>query len=191
MELGDQPWSLLLFILFLPGCIVVRLELLSTSFLTFNYLAFLKTRFSITTGCSVHKGFGFIQYERVEEARHAIQEEAGSLYHGLKIDVKMAKEGRQGNPPLKRPYNMSRDRNDYRGPPWVRLRLSSFELFSDQVACAQTKGPFRQGLHFWNFQKWSEGLSVRSSIINRKKNENEGDMCTWSFVGNQWIGLYQ
>lgn len=68
-------------------------------------------------GCSVHKGFGFIQYERVEEARMAIQEECGSLYHGLKIDVKMAKEGRQGNPPLKRPYNMTRDRNDYRAPP--------------------------------------------------------------------------
>jgi len=68
-------------------------------------------------GCSVHKGFGFIQYERVEEARLAIQEEGGSLYHGIKIDVKMAKEGRQGNPPLKRPYNLTRGRDDYRGPP--------------------------------------------------------------------------
>jgi len=64
-------------------------------------------------GCSVHKGFGFIQYERVEEARLAIQEEAGSLYHGLKIDVKMAKEGRQGNPPLKRPF---RQTNNYEKP---------------------------------------------------------------------------
>jgi len=68
-------------------------------------------------GCSVHKGFGFIQYERVEEARLAIQEEGGSLYHGIKIDVKMAKEGRQGNPPLKRPYNLTRGRDDYRAPP--------------------------------------------------------------------------
>jgi len=68
-------------------------------------------------GCSVHKGFGFIQYERVEEARLAIQEEGGSMYHGLKIDVKMAKEGRQGNPPLKRPYNLTRSREEYRPPP--------------------------------------------------------------------------
>jgi len=68
-------------------------------------------------GCSVHKGFGFIQYERVEEARLAIEQEGGSMYHGLKIDVKMAKEGRGGNPPLKRPYPMNRDRNDYRPPP--------------------------------------------------------------------------
>ncbi|KAL3859733.1 hypothetical protein ACJMK2_009931 [Sinanodonta woodiana] len=47
-------------------------------------------------GVSIHdRGFGFIQFDKEEEARKAVDNEKGSLYKGNVLDVKMAAEGRR------------------------------------------------------------------------------------------------
>lgn len=61
-------------------------------------------------GVSLFHRFGFVQFEREEDARKAVEMEAGSLVKGELVDVKMAGEGRR-NPP------MSRGRGRGRGGP--------------------------------------------------------------------------
>ncbi|KAJ4926666.1 hypothetical protein JOQ06_014415 [Pogonophryne albipinna] len=62
-------------------------------------------------GVSMFRGFGFVQFERVEEAEAAKVAQKGRLYKGYKIDVNMAVERRQPkpqsqqSPPRRAPYS--------------------------------------------------------------------------------------
>ncbi|XP_024126295.1 nuclear receptor coactivator 5 isoform X1 [Oryzias melastigma] len=49
-------------------------------------------------GVSLFRGYGFVQFERVEEAEAARSAQKGRLYKGYKIDVNMAVERRQAKP---------------------------------------------------------------------------------------------
>ncbi|XP_033482291.1 nuclear receptor coactivator 5 isoform X1 [Epinephelus lanceolatus] len=49
-------------------------------------------------GVSMFRGFGFVQFERVEEAEAAKAAQKGRIYKGYKIDVNMAVERRQAKP---------------------------------------------------------------------------------------------
>ncbi|XP_054472772.1 nuclear receptor coactivator 5 isoform X3 [Anoplopoma fimbria] len=49
-------------------------------------------------GVSMFRGFGFVQFERVEEAEAAKSGQKGRIYKGYKIDVNMAVERRQAKP---------------------------------------------------------------------------------------------
>ncbi|XP_074644149.1 nuclear receptor coactivator 5-like [Tubulanus polymorphus] len=67
-------------------------------------------------GVSLHKSYGFIQFKNEEDAKRAVEAENGSLYHGYRMDVKMAMDGRR------QPYRPSspgllRERSPLRGPP--------------------------------------------------------------------------
>ncbi|XP_040888873.1 nuclear receptor coactivator 5 isoform X3 [Toxotes jaculatrix] len=61
-------------------------------------------------GVSMFRGFGFVQFERVEEAEAAKAAQKGRIYKGYKIDVNMAVERRQAkpqsqqSPPRRAPY---------------------------------------------------------------------------------------
>ncbi|KAK2915329.1 nuclear receptor coactivator 5 isoform X3 [Channa argus] len=61
-------------------------------------------------GVSIFRGFGFVQFERVEEAEAAKAAQKGRIYKGYKIDVNMAVERRQAkpqsqqSPPRRAPY---------------------------------------------------------------------------------------
>ncbi|XP_072237828.1 nuclear receptor coactivator 5 isoform X2 [Leuresthes tenuis] len=62
-------------------------------------------------GVSLFRGYGFVQFERVEEAEAARAAQKGRIYKGYKIDVNMAVERRQAkpqsqqSPPRRAPYN--------------------------------------------------------------------------------------
>ncbi|XP_023810722.1 nuclear receptor coactivator 5 isoform X4 [Oryzias latipes] len=62
-------------------------------------------------GVSLFRGYGFVQFERVEEAEAARAAQKGRLYKGYKIDVNMAVERRQAkplsqqSPPRRAPYS--------------------------------------------------------------------------------------
>ncbi|XP_029358830.1 nuclear receptor coactivator 5 isoform X2 [Echeneis naucrates] len=49
-------------------------------------------------GVSMFRGFGFVQFERIEEAEAAKAAQKGRIYKGYKIDVNMAVERRQAKP---------------------------------------------------------------------------------------------
>ncbi|XP_026202517.1 nuclear receptor coactivator 5 isoform X2 [Anabas testudineus] len=61
-------------------------------------------------GVSMFRGFGFVQFDRVEEAEAAKAAQKGRIYKGYKIDVNMAVERRQAkpqsqqSPPRRAPY---------------------------------------------------------------------------------------
>ncbi|XP_028262145.1 nuclear receptor coactivator 5 isoform X2 [Parambassis ranga] len=75
-------------------------------------------------GVSMFRGFGFVQFERVEEAEAAKAAQKGRIYKGYKIDVNMAVERRQAkpqsqqSPPRRAPYGESRPRS--RSPVYAR-----------------------------------------------------------------------
>ncbi|XP_041837315.1 nuclear receptor coactivator 5 isoform X2 [Melanotaenia boesemani] len=62
-------------------------------------------------GVSLFRGYGFVQFERVEEAEAAKAAQKGRIYKGYKIDVNMAVERRQAkpqsqqSPPRRAPYS--------------------------------------------------------------------------------------
>ncbi|XP_008278256.1 nuclear receptor coactivator 5 isoform X2 [Stegastes partitus] len=71
-------------------------------------------------GVSMFRGFGFVQFERVEEAEAAKAAQKGRIYKGYKIDVNMAVERRQAkpqsqqSPPRRAPYGSYGDSKDPR-----------------------------------------------------------------------------
>ncbi|XP_063766590.1 nuclear receptor coactivator 5 isoform X3 [Eleginops maclovinus] len=71
-------------------------------------------------GVSMFRGFGFVQFERVEEAEAAKAAQKGRLYKGYKIDVNMAVERRQPkpqsqqSPPRRAPYSSYGDSKEPR-----------------------------------------------------------------------------
>ncbi|XP_029907881.1 nuclear receptor coactivator 5 isoform X3 [Myripristis murdjan] len=71
-------------------------------------------------GVSMFRGFGFVQFERVEEAEAAKAGQKGRIYKGYKIDVNMAVERRQPkpqsqqSPPRRAPYSSYGDSRDSR-----------------------------------------------------------------------------
>uniref|UniRef100_A0A8C6P7P7 Nuclear receptor coactivator 5 n=1 Tax=Nothobranchius furzeri TaxID=105023 RepID=A0A8C6P7P7_NOTFU len=62
-------------------------------------------------GVSLFRGYGFVQFERIEEAEAAKAGQKGRIYKGYKIDVNMAVERRQAkpqsqpSPPRRAPYS--------------------------------------------------------------------------------------
>ncbi|TNM89067.1 hypothetical protein fugu_005321 [Takifugu bimaculatus] len=72
------------------------------------------------TGVSMFRGFGFVQFERIEEAEAAKAAQKGRLYKGYKIDVNMAVERRQAkpqsqpSPPRRAPYSSYGDAKEPR-----------------------------------------------------------------------------
>ncbi|KAM7402448.1 hypothetical protein PAMP_017690 [Pampus punctatissimus] len=71
-------------------------------------------------GVSMFRGFGFVQFERVEEAEAAKAAQKGRIYKGYKIDVNMAVERRQAkpqsqqSPPRRAPYGSYGDSKEGR-----------------------------------------------------------------------------
>ncbi|XP_061147268.1 nuclear receptor coactivator 5 isoform X3 [Syngnathus typhle] len=70
-------------------------------------------------GVSLLRGYGFVQFERVEEAEAAKLAQKGRIYKGYKIDVNMAVERRCAKPhsqpsPPRRPYGGFGDSKDPR-----------------------------------------------------------------------------
>ncbi|XP_044071086.1 nuclear receptor coactivator 5 isoform X2 [Siniperca chuatsi] len=71
-------------------------------------------------GVSMFRGFGFVQFERVEEAEAAKAAQQGRIYKGYKIDVNMAVERRQAkpqsqqSPPRRAPYSSYGDSKEPR-----------------------------------------------------------------------------
>ncbi|XP_042364284.1 nuclear receptor coactivator 5 isoform X2 [Plectropomus leopardus] len=71
-------------------------------------------------GVSMFRGFGFVQFERVEEAEAAKAAQKGRIYKGYKIDVNMAVERRQAkpqsqqSPPRRAPYGSYGDSKEPR-----------------------------------------------------------------------------
>ncbi|XP_026161778.1 nuclear receptor coactivator 5 isoform X3 [Mastacembelus armatus] len=71
-------------------------------------------------GVSMFRGFGFVQFERVEEAEAAKAAQKGRIYKGYKIDVNMAVERRQAkpqsqqSPPRRAPYGVYGDSKEPR-----------------------------------------------------------------------------
>nr|XP_019952349.1 PREDICTED: nuclear receptor coactivator 5 isoform X3 [Paralichthys olivaceus] len=71
-------------------------------------------------GVSMFRGFGFVQFERVEEAEAAKAAQKGRIYKGYKIDVNMAVERRQAkpqiqqSPPRRAPYSSYGDSKEPR-----------------------------------------------------------------------------
>ncbi|XP_071350718.1 nuclear receptor coactivator 5 isoform X3 [Trachinotus anak] len=72
-------------------------------------------------GVSMFRGFGFVQFERIEEAEAAKAAQKGRIYKGYKIDVNMAVERRQAkpqsqqSPPRRAPYSGYGDSKEPRG----------------------------------------------------------------------------
>ncbi|KAI3369853.1 hypothetical protein L3Q82_024668, partial [Scortum barcoo] len=71
-------------------------------------------------GVSMFRGFGFVQFERIEEAEAAKAAQKGRIYKGYKIDVNMAVERRQAkpqsqqSPPRRAPYSSYADSKEPR-----------------------------------------------------------------------------
>ncbi|XP_029947036.1 nuclear receptor coactivator 5 isoform X2 [Salarias fasciatus] len=69
------------------------------------------TPYGKVLGVSLFRGFGFVQFERIEEAEAAKAAQKGRIYKGYKIDVNMAVERRQPkpqsqqSPPRRPPYS--------------------------------------------------------------------------------------
>lgn len=72
-------------------------------------------------GVSMFRGFGFVQFERIEDAEAAKAGHKGRIYKGYKIDVNMAMERRQQqkpqsqpSPPRRAPYSSYGDSREPR-----------------------------------------------------------------------------
>ncbi|CAK6952765.1 nuclear receptor coactivator 5 [Scomber scombrus] len=71
-------------------------------------------------GVSMFRGFGFVQFERIDEAEAAKAAQKGRIYKGYKIDVNMAVERRQAkpqtqqSPPRRAPYSSYGDTKEAR-----------------------------------------------------------------------------
>ncbi|XP_051269571.1 nuclear receptor coactivator 5 isoform X1 [Dicentrarchus labrax] len=78
------------------------------------------TPYGKIVGVSMFRGFGFVQFERIEEAEAAKAAQKGRIYKGYKIDVNMAVERRQAkpqsqqSPPRRAPYSTYGDSKDPR-----------------------------------------------------------------------------
>ncbi|KAI8491175.1 negative regulation of insulin receptor signaling pathway, partial [Branchiostoma belcheri] len=88
------------------------------------------SKYGHITACSLHKGFGFVQFAEEQDARESVKGEAGKTIKGFKVDIKMAAEGRRerrppggggggdrGGPDRGGP---ERDRDRRRSPPKAR-----------------------------------------------------------------------
>ncbi|XP_020366897.1 nuclear receptor coactivator 5 isoform X1 [Rhincodon typus] len=58
---------------------------------------------------SMHHGFGFVQFDRVEDAKAAVQGENERMCRGYRLDVNMAAERRNSNKTARRPSPPRRD----------------------------------------------------------------------------------
>ncbi|KAM6979635.1 nuclear receptor coactivator 5 [Aplochiton taeniatus] len=65
-------------------------------------------------GVSMFRGYGFVQFDRVEEAEAAKAGHKGRLYKGYKLDVNMAAERRQPKPQLRQSPPRSNSYGSYR-----------------------------------------------------------------------------
>ncbi|XP_013421667.1 nuclear receptor coactivator 5-like isoform X2 [Lingula anatina] len=102
---------------------------LPTDKMTEGELETMFKKYGKVLGTSLHKGYGFVQYGKEEEAREAVRLENGGLYKGFRIDVKIASEGRsqRGGPRRERDISAGRglaprDRSPLRDPYEDRLR---------------------------------------------------------------------
>ncbi|MEQ2314146.1 hypothetical protein AMECASPLE_009154 [Ameca splendens] len=83
---------------------------LPTSDMTNKDLEDLFTPYGKIVGVSLFRGYGFVQFERLEEAEAARAAQKGRIYKGYKLDVNMAVERRQAkpqsqqSPPRRLPY---------------------------------------------------------------------------------------
>ncbi|XP_078606635.1 uncharacterized protein LOC144879253 isoform X10 [Branchiostoma floridae x Branchiostoma japonicum] len=57
------------------------------------------SKYGRVTACSLHKGFGFVQFAEEQDARESVKGEAGKVIKGFKVDIKMAAEGRRERRP--------------------------------------------------------------------------------------------
>lgn len=76
-------------------------------------------------GVSLFRGYGFVQFERLEEAEAARAAQTGRIYKGYKLDVNMAVERRQAKPqsqqsPPRRPLYGKEGRPRSRSPVYGR-----------------------------------------------------------------------
>uniref|UniRef100_A0A1A7WFW4 Nuclear receptor coactivator 5 n=2 Tax=Iconisemion striatum TaxID=60296 RepID=A0A1A7WFW4_9TELE len=84
---------------------------LPTSDMTNKDLEELFSPYGKVIGVSLFRGYGFVQFERTEEAEAAKTGQKGRIYKGYKIDVNMAVERRQAkpqsqpSPPRRAPYS--------------------------------------------------------------------------------------
>lgn len=53
-------------------------------------------QYGMVAGCSMHKGYAFIQYNTQVEAHRAAQSEDGKVYHAMKIDANVASQPKKG-----------------------------------------------------------------------------------------------
>ncbi|XP_074497202.1 nuclear receptor coactivator 5 isoform X3 [Sebastes fasciatus] len=93
---------------------------LPTSDMSKKDLEELFSQYGKIIGVSMFRGFGFVQFERVEEAEAAKAAQKGRIYKGYKIDVNMAVERRQPkpqsqqSPPRRAPYSSYGDSKEPR-----------------------------------------------------------------------------
>ncbi|XP_066289905.1 nuclear receptor coactivator 5-like isoform X7 [Branchiostoma lanceolatum] len=57
------------------------------------------SKYGRITACSLHKGFGFVQFSDEQDARESVKGEVGKVIKGFKVDIKMAAEGRRERRP--------------------------------------------------------------------------------------------
>lgn len=69
---------------------------LPTDQLTRDDLEDIFKKYGYVRGVSVHKGFGFVQYNNEGDARAAVDGETGKYIKGVKIDVCIVIEGKKG-----------------------------------------------------------------------------------------------
>ncbi|XP_068615694.1 nuclear receptor coactivator 5-like [Brachionichthys hirsutus] len=93
---------------------------LPTSDMTTKDLDEMFSPYGKITGVSMFRGFGFVQFERIEEAEAAKAAQKGRIYKSYKIDVNMAVERRQAkpqsqqSPPRRAPYGTYGDGKEAR-----------------------------------------------------------------------------
>ncbi|XP_074524720.1 nuclear receptor coactivator 5 isoform X2 [Halichoeres trimaculatus] len=93
---------------------------LPTSDMTKKDLEDMFSPYGKVVGLSMFRGFGFVQFEHIEEAEAARTAQKGRIYKGYKIDVNMAVERRQSklqsqqSPPRRAPYGSYGDTKEPR-----------------------------------------------------------------------------
>ncbi|KAM4741434.1 nuclear receptor coactivator 5 isoform 2-T2 [Anableps anableps] len=98
---------------------------LPTSDMTNKDLEDLFSPYGKIVGVSLFRGYGFVQFERLEDAEAARAAQKGRIYKGYKLDVNMAVERRQAKPlsqqsPPRRPLYGKEGRPRSRSPVYGR-----------------------------------------------------------------------